>query len=139
VPLYPSRLWWRRFNQSAMLARAVGRFAGVPVDCFVLARVRRTQSQVGLSPDQWRRNVAGAFKVSKGHAERVKGKSVVVVDDVITTGDGGSLRAGAEAGRGRARRCAGPGASRRAHRLRALEWPVRKSCAGPVKRPVTLG
>jgi predicted amidophosphoribosyltransferase len=48
--------------------------------------VRRTQSQVGLSPDQRRRNVAGAFKVSKGHAERVKGKSVVVVDDVITTG-----------------------------------------------------
>jgi predicted amidophosphoribosyltransferase len=41
---------------------------------------------VGLSPDQRRRNVAGAFKVSKGHAGRVKGKSVVVVDDVIATG-----------------------------------------------------
>jgi predicted amidophosphoribosyltransferase len=86
VPLYPSRPWWRRFNQSAMLARAVGRLAGVPVDCIVLARVRRTASQVGLSPDQRRRNVAGAFKVSKGHAGRVKGKSVVVVDDVIATG-----------------------------------------------------
>ena len=42
VPLYRSRLWWRRFNQSAMLAQSVGRLASVPVDCFVLARVRRT-------------------------------------------------------------------------------------------------
>ena len=86
VPLYPSRLWWRRFNQSAMLAVAVGRLAGVPVDCFVLRRVRRTASQVGLSADQRRRNVAGAFKVDKAQAARVRGKKLVVVDDVITTG-----------------------------------------------------
>ena len=86
VPLYPSRLWWRRFNQSAMLALAVGRLTGVAVDCFVLKRVRRTASQVGLSADQRRRNVAGAFKVDRAHASRVRGKKVVVVDDVITTG-----------------------------------------------------
>jgi ComF family protein len=86
VPLYPSRLWWRRFNQSAMLASAVGRLTGVAVDCFVLKRVRRTASQVGLTADQRRRNVAGAFKVDKARAHRVKGKNIVVVDDVITTG-----------------------------------------------------
>lgn len=86
VPLYRSRLWWRRFNQSAMLAQSVGRLAGVPVDCFVLSRVRRTQSQVGLSADQRRRNVAGAFRVPPTRAARVKGKNVIVVDDVITTG-----------------------------------------------------
>ena len=86
VPLYPSRLWWRRFNQSAMLAQAVGRLTLHPVDCFVLKRVRRTASQVGLSADQRRRNVAGAFKVDKARACRVRGKKVVVVDDVITTG-----------------------------------------------------
>ena len=86
VPLYPSRLWWRRFNQSAMLAVAVGRLCGVPVDCFVLKRVRRTASQVGLTADQRRRNVAGAFKVDQARAARVKGKKLVVVDDVITTG-----------------------------------------------------
>jgi len=86
VPLYPSRLWWRRFNQSAMLAQAVGRLTGVPVDCFTLARVRRTATQVGLTADQRRRNVAGAFKVPRARADRVKGKKVVVVDDVITTG-----------------------------------------------------
>jgi ComF family protein len=86
VPLYFSRLWWRRFNQSAMLALALGRLTGVPVDCFALKRVRRTTSQVGLSADQRRRNVAGAFKVDKARAAAVKGKRVVVVDDVITTG-----------------------------------------------------
>ena len=86
VPLYRSRLWWRRFNQSAMLAQSVGRLASVPVDCFVLARVRRTSSQVGLSAEQRRRNVAGAFKVPPARAGRVKGKSIVLLDDVITTG-----------------------------------------------------
>jgi ComF family protein len=86
VPLYRSRLWWRRFNQSAMLAQSVGRLASVPVDCFVLARVRRTSSQVGVSAEQRRKNVAGAFKMLPARAARVKGKSIVVVDDVITTG-----------------------------------------------------
>ena len=86
VPLYPARLWWRRFNQSAMLAHAVGRLTGIGVDCFVLKRVKRTASQVGLSADQRRRNVAGAFKVDRERAARVKGKKVVVIDDVITTG-----------------------------------------------------
>jgi ComF family protein len=86
VPLYPSRLRWRRFNQSAMLASALGRLTGLPVDCFVLKRVRRTSSQVGLSADQRRRNVAGAFRVDPARAHCLKGRKVVLVDDVITTG-----------------------------------------------------
>jgi ComF family protein len=86
VPLYPARLWWRRFNQSAMLAQALGGLTGVEVDCFVLRRVKRTASQVGLSADQRRRNVAGAFKVDKARAGRIRRKNVVVIDDVITTG-----------------------------------------------------
>ena len=48
-------------------------------------RVRRTISQVGLSPDQRRRNVAGAFRVPKPRADAIKDKKVVVIDDVITT------------------------------------------------------
>ena len=48
--------------------------------------MKRTASQVGLSADQRRRNVAGAFKVDKAHAATVRGKRVVVIDDVITTG-----------------------------------------------------
>jgi ComF family protein len=86
VPLYPTRLWRRRFNQSAMLAVALGGLCEVPVDCFVLKRTRRTASQVGLTADQRRRNVAGAFKVEPDKLPRIKGKKLVVVDDVITTG-----------------------------------------------------
>jgi ComF family protein len=86
VPLYPARLWWRRFNQSAMLAQAVGRLTGVAVDCFLLKRVKRTASQVGLSADQRRRNVRGAFRVDRARRGRIRGRNVVVVDDVITTG-----------------------------------------------------
>jgi ComF family protein len=86
VPLYASRLWWRRFNQSAMLATRLGRLTGIAVDCFVLKRVRRTTSQVGLSAEQRRRNVAGAFRVEPKRAHSLKGKNLVLVDDVITTG-----------------------------------------------------
>ncbi len=86
VPLYRSRLWWRRFNQSAMLAQSVARLIGVPADCFLLKRVRRTASQVGLTHDQRRRNVAGAFKVDDAAKARVRGMNIVVIDDVITTG-----------------------------------------------------
>jgi ComF family protein len=85
VPLYRSRLWSRRFNQSAMLARAVSRLSGVPVDYLLLARVKRTPSQVGLTAAQRRRNVAGAFRVLAPRP-RIVGKRLVVVDDVITTG-----------------------------------------------------
>ena len=84
VPLYRSRLWSRRFNQSAMLAQAVGHLTGVPVDCFLLARVKRTHAQVGLTAAQRRKNVAGAFRVTAARA--LCGKRIVVVDDVITTG-----------------------------------------------------
>jgi predicted amidophosphoribosyltransferase len=56
-----------------MPAHAVGRRARVFVDCFALKRVRRTASQVGLSADQRRRNVAGAFKLPQAETGRIKG------------------------------------------------------------------
>ena len=74
VPLYRSRLWSRRFNQSAMLAHAVGHLTGVPVDCFLLARVKRTHAQVGLTAAQRRKNVSGAFRVTAAKG-RVAGQA----------------------------------------------------------------
>jgi ComF family protein len=85
VSLYRSRLWSRRFNQSALLARAVGRLTGVPVECFLLGRVRRTPSQIGHTAAQRRRNVAGAFRVTAAR-EPIRGGRIVVVDDAITAG-----------------------------------------------------
>ena len=86
VPLYRSRLWWRRFNQSALLAGELSKRTGVPADCFVLKRVRRTASQVGLSAEQRKKNVAGAFKVDPARSAVLRGKRIVLVDDVITSG-----------------------------------------------------
>ena len=82
LPLFG--LWLKKAG--AELLADADRLASVPVDCFVLARVRRTSSQVGLSAEQRRKNVAGAFKMLPARAARVKGKGIVVVDDVITTG-----------------------------------------------------
>ena len=110
VPLYASRLWSRRFNQSAMLAHAVGRLARVPVDCFALKRVRRTASQVGLSADQRRRNVAGAFKVPPARAGRGQGQEGPRHRRRDHhRGHRRGLRAGLAQGRGGAGRCPGAG------------------------------
>lgn len=86
VPLYRARLWSRRFNQSAMLASSVSAETGLASNPFCLARTRRTASQVGLSAEQRRRNVAGAFEVPENRRGDVEGRVVILVDDVITTG-----------------------------------------------------
>jgi ComF family protein len=84
VPLHRSRLWQRGFNQSAIVARELSRRTGLESDSFVLKRVKRTPPLKGLSLRQRRRVVAGAFKVRDRAA--VEGRTVVLVDDVLTTG-----------------------------------------------------
>lgn len=86
VPLYRTRLWRRRFNQSAALAQVIARASGIPVDCGLLRRVRATRAQVGLEARERRRNVRGAFAAAPGAGERIAGRRVVLVDDVVTTG-----------------------------------------------------
>jgi ComF family protein len=86
VPLARWRLWRRRYNQAALLARALGRETGLPVEPMVLVRTRATPSQVGLTPDQRRRNVQGAFAVPERMLAAVQGRNVLLLDDVVTTG-----------------------------------------------------
>jgi len=83
VPLHWRRRLARGFNQAALLAAAVARRYAVPVTRAVRRR-RGTPSQAGLSNAQRRANVAGAFQVRR--AERVRGRRVLLVDDVMTTG-----------------------------------------------------
>lgn len=79
--------WWKRltrtFNQSDLLAAEVSRRAGIPWTR-ALRRVKRTQTQAGLSGAERRENVRGAFRVSRPQA--VEGKRVLLIDDVLTTG-----------------------------------------------------
>jgi ComF family protein len=87
VPLHRWRLWQRRFNQSALIARALGRIAGKPVSCLALVRTRATPSQGDMpSAAARRRNVQGAFRVSPEHTDELCGKCVLLIDDVFTTG-----------------------------------------------------
>jgi ComF family protein len=78
--------WARRFNQSAALAQAIARASGVPVAHGALRRVRATRQQVGLSRGERDANVQGAFRVSAEGRATLRGKRVVLVDDVLTSG-----------------------------------------------------
>jgi ComF family protein len=86
VPLHPSRQRERRYNQSTELAAALGRLTGLPADAGLVRRTRKTRQQVGLSGDGRQRNVQGAFAVHPDILVRAKGKRIVLVDDVYTTG-----------------------------------------------------
>jgi ComF family protein len=84
VPLHAKRLRWRGFNQSVLLARQIGRIYHVPMDPFVLLRAKDTTPQTQLSEEERRRNMRSAFAV---HPEKsVKGKTILLVDDVYTSG-----------------------------------------------------
>ena len=84
VPLHKRRLRGRGFNQSLLLARVLSKRLSVELDYLSLRRVRHTVQQTGLKPGEREKNVAGAFSLSAGSA--VKGRRVLLVDDVYTTG-----------------------------------------------------
>lgn len=84
VPLHRWRLLMRAYNQSALLARALGRLAGKPVVADAITRTKATVSQGGLSRAERRRNVARAFSVHRPTA--IDGKRVLLIDDVLTSG-----------------------------------------------------
>lgn len=85
VPLHYWRYVGRRYNQAALLAGALARAGGIPL-LNALARTRATAPQSGLRKKKRAENVAGAFAVPEAMRERIRGKTVLLVDDVYTTG-----------------------------------------------------
>jgi ComF family protein len=84
IPLHPARLRERGFNQSLLLAAAVSMTTGIPLaDCLVRWKNTSTQT-TKTSPEKRRKNLEGAFRL-KPDAD-VRGKTVLLVDDVMTTG-----------------------------------------------------
>ncbi len=100
APLHPARLRERGYNQAHLLAREVGKALRLPVDARILKKVRKTPPQADLPAEERRSNLRRAFEVRK--AEAIKGKKILIVDDVYTTGttvetiSGLLLRSGAE-------------------------------------------
>jgi ComF family protein len=86
VPLHWRRAWHRRYNQSGALARIISRQSGVPLNGNLLQRVRATEQQVGLSRPQRASNVQGAFQVSTEGQSDVRGRRIILIDDVLTSG-----------------------------------------------------
>jgi len=86
IPLHWTRLLRRRYNQAALLGQALSRASSIPIAPDLLVRHRRTRSQGRLRPSARRLNVRGAFSVRRGAGKQVRGRKVVLVDDVLTTG-----------------------------------------------------
>ncbi len=86
VPLHPRRLWWRGFNQAALIANALETISGVACNVDLLRRTRATPLLRGLGRNERRRAVARAFAVSPIGRQQLGGKAVVLVDDIYTSG-----------------------------------------------------
>jgi len=84
VPLHWRRLWWRGFNQAALLAGEVARRLDLPLDTTAMSRMRFTMPQTSRHHDERIKNVRRAFAVA--NPERVRNRRVLIVDDVMTTG-----------------------------------------------------
>lgn len=84
VPLHRWRIWSRGFNQAALIADALAAASGVPHDRDVLVRRRQTMLLRGLGGRQRAAAVAGAFAVAT--PARIKGRAVILIDDVYTSG-----------------------------------------------------
>jgi competence protein ComFC len=85
VPLHPKRLRERGYNQSEILCRELGKSTGMPVNTHIIKRIRNTEAQSLLAGKQRYSNVKDAFLVVD--AGPVIGKSVLLVDDIMTTGN----------------------------------------------------
>lgn len=84
VPMHPVRQRGRGYNQSARLAQVTCRELGLPLSTDALVRIRPTRPQVGLSAEARRTNLRGAFAVRQ--TELVAGKTLLLIDDVVTSG-----------------------------------------------------
>lgn len=86
VPLHPTRLWHRGYNQSALLAQELARRGYGKVWVSALQRTRRTPSLGGLGKHERQVALKGAISLKRSAAKRVIGRDVLLVDDVFTSG-----------------------------------------------------
>jgi ComF family protein len=83
VPLHPQRLRERGYNQSQLLAEYLAHQLHIPSSSEILQRLRHTRPQVGLNAQERQQNVAEAFSAE---ADQVRGRNILLIDDVCTTG-----------------------------------------------------
>jgi ComF family protein len=86
VPLHRWRIWSRGYNQAALIASALARRRGMTAMLDLVERTRRTPYLRGMGPRERRQTVRGAFRVPERRKAALAGRSVILVDDVFTTG-----------------------------------------------------
>lgn len=84
VPLHENRKKWRGYNQSELVASALSELTSIPLETQALVRHIETETQQGKGRIERQANMVGAFKVVD--KEKIKGKSILLIDDVFTTG-----------------------------------------------------
>lgn len=86
IPLHKFRIIKRKYNQGALLAKNIGRFANTKVILDLLIRTKNNKPQASLNQIMRIKNVAGIFKVREKYCDEIKKKNILLIDDVITTG-----------------------------------------------------
>ena len=86
VPLHRWRIWRRGYNQSALIASALAKRRKLELRQDLLLRVKATPPLKGMSPHERRRTVRGAFSVSDRQRAAIKGRNILIIDDVFTSG-----------------------------------------------------
>jgi ComF family protein len=86
VPLHRWRIWRRGYNQSALIASALARRAGREARLGLVERIKPTPPLRGMGPRERKLAVRGAFRIAAGHKDGLKGKAIVLIDDVYTSG-----------------------------------------------------
>lgn len=85
VPLAPKRLKERGYNQSELIATELSKIINVPIISNFLVRIKHTEAQKKMSPGERQENLHGAFEIHAPYSV-VKGKRILLIDDVLTTG-----------------------------------------------------
>ena len=86
VPLHRWRIWTRGFNQAALIASRIGRRTGLPVELDLIRRIKSTPPLHALRRSERAKIVQGAFALGPGANSKLIGKTVILVDDIWTTG-----------------------------------------------------
>ena len=84
VPIHKKRLRQRKYNQATLIAKALGKYCKIPLAIFALERILDTIPQYNLSSKMREKNITKAFVVKNPHL--IKDKTILLVDDIITTG-----------------------------------------------------
>ncbi len=86
IPLHKLRIISRKYNQSALLAKNIATLGDKKLLLDLLIRTKNNKPQASLNQRMRRKNVVGIFKAKERYYQEIKGRNVLLIDDVITTG-----------------------------------------------------